>query len=807
MAANGPLVPSPMIGQTLGHYRIIEKLGSGGMGIVYLAHDEQLERDVALLKVLPAGALPDDSARRQFRKEALVLAKLNHTNIETVYEFDTDQGIDFLVMEYVPGKTLAHLLATRALSEKEIIPLAMQIAAALEDAHDCGIVHRDLKPANIALTAKGHAKVLDFGLAKLLKPASQGTTDNLSETQAAAGTLPYMSPEQLGGQPADSRTDIYAAGVVLYEMATRRRPFEDDLPSRLIDAILHRPPVPPRALNPRISPELERIILKCIDKEPDHRYQSAKELLADLRRLAGTSTATVILPSRATPVWRWAATGLVVLAAAIAFSNFGGWRDRLMGARGLLGARGLTGASALHIRSLAVLPMQNRSGDPEQEYFADGVTEALIADLGQLSELRVISRTSMMRYKGSKKTLPEIARELNVDAVVEGSVQRSGERVQINAQLIHAPTDRHLWAASYERDLRNILPLQAEVASAIAKGVQIKLTASEQARLTKTPQVHPEAHELYLLGRYHWNKRTKDGLLKSIKYLEEAIAKDPTYALAYAALTDSYNLLPDLTDTPTKEAYSKAKTAAQKALEIDDSLAEAHTALANVKEDYEWDWIGAEQEYKRAIELNPGYEVAHAWYSNLLLELGRMPEALVQAKKAQELDPLSVFINANLAGVFYFTEKYEEAIRQCKKTLDIDPMSHRAHRHLGRVYVQQRLYGEAVAEYRKAIELSNGSEQYLAELGHTFGRWGKRREAENILRDLTSLSQRSYVSPYHFAVVYAGLDENGRALESLQKAVEDRSPGVVLLKVSPLFEHLRPDSRFQELLRRIGLSK
>ncbi|HXN22436.1 MAG TPA: protein kinase [Candidatus Dormibacteraeota bacterium] len=787
-----------MIGQTLGHYRITEKLGAGGMGVVYRARDERLERDVAL-KVLPAGALRDDAARRQFRKEALVLAKLNHPNIETVYEFDTEDGIDFLVMEYVPGKTLADRLSSGALPEKEVIALGMQIAAALEDAHERGIVHRDLKPANIAMTAKGHVKVLDFGLAKLLRPVSQATTDNLTDTQAAAGTLPYMSPEQLGGESADARTDIYSAGVVLYEMTTKCRPFEEELASRLIDAILHRPPVPPRALNPRISLDLERIILKCLDKEPGHRYQSAKELSVDLQRMVGTSTASIIAPSTATSPWRhpavgYAATGLLVLAAAIAF-NLGGWRDRLMR------------TPSLHVRSLAVLPMQNRSGDPDQEYFADGVTEALITNLAQIGELRVISRTSAMHYKGSKKTLPEIARELNVDAVVEVSAQRSGDRVQINAHLIHAPTDRHLWAASYERDLRNILPLQAEVASAIAKGIQIKLTAQERARLTKTHDVPPEAHEAYLLGRYYWNKRTKEGLQKSIKYLEQATAKDPTYALAYAALTDSYNLLPDLTDTPTSEAYSKARAAAQRALEIDDSLAEAHTALANVKEDYEWDWIGAEQEYKRAIELNPGYEVAHAWYSDLLLELGRLPEALVEAKKAQELDPLSVFINGNLGAVLCFAGKYAEAVEQCKRTLEIDPMSHRAHRHLGRVYLQKRLYSEAVAEYRKAIDLSGGSAEYLAELGHTFGRWGKRPEAEQILEALKDISRHSHVSPYHLAVLYAGLDENELALKSLQKAVEDRSPGVVLLKVSPLFEHLRPEGRFQDLLRRIGLSK
>lgn len=789
-----------MIGQTLGHYRILEKVGAGGMGVVYRALDEQLERDVAL-KVLPSGTLSDDATRRHFRKEALVLAKLNHPNIETVYEFGSQDGTDFLVMEYVPGRTLADKLLGGPLPEKEIIALGMQIAAALQEAHERGILHRDLKPANIAITARGQAKVLDFGLAKLLRPDQELTTDYLTETRAAAGTLPYMSPEQLRAEPADVRSDVYTIGVVLYEMAAGQRAFSGDLPSRVIDSILHQPPVPPRALNPGISAELERIILKCLDKDPDHRYQSAKELLVDLRRLAALSSVGGLLPGPSPRLWKRARTpAILVLAALLALGvtltglNFKGWRDRLTGRVRLP-----------QIRSLAVLPLENRSRDPEQDYFADGVTDELITELAKISALKVISRTSIMHYKSTHKPLPEIAQELHVDSIVEGSVQRVGDRVKIAARLIEARNDQELWARSYERDLRDILTLQSEVARAIADEVQIKLTPQDQAKLSRTGPVNPEAHEAYLAGRFYWNMRTAQGLEKSMVYLKRAIAKDPGYALAYAALADSYHLLPELTPVPVGEAFPKARTAALKALEIDDSLAEAHSALANIKEDFDWDWKGAEAEYKRAIELNPGQVLAHAWYSNLLLELGRFPEALVEARTAQQLDPLSVFANDNLCAILYYSGEYDQAIQQCRKTLDIDPTSHQAHRHLAQVYTQRRLYAEAVSELKKAIELSNGSAEASAELGYVFGVEGKKEESRLILRELQH-SPGGYVSPYHLAIVYIGLGEKEKALESLRLAVDHRSPGVVHLKVSPLFQELRPDRRFQELLIYIGLT-
>jgi len=790
-----------MIGQTLGHYRIIEKVGSGGMGVVYRAHDDQLERDVAL-KVLPSGTLSDNSSRKQFHKEALALAKLSHPNIETIYEFDTQDGIDFLVMEYVPGKTLADRLVSGALPEKEVVALGMQIAAAIEEAHNRGIVHRDLKPRNIAITDRGQAKVLDFGLAKLLPQVNELTSDTLSDTQAGAGTLPYMPPEQLQGEPVDARADIYTIGAVLYEMATNRRAFPQELPSRVIDAILHHQPVPPRALNSRISPELERIILKCLDKDPGRRFQSAKELLVDLGRLDGAASnrhahpqPSPFKPKRTPLLIVYSLAALLAIAVTLIAVNVHGWRDRLMGR-----------ARPPQIRSLAVLPFENLSGDTDQDYFADGMTDALINDLGQISALRVISRTSVMAYKGAKKSLPVIARQLHVDAVVEGSVRRYGDKVQINVQLVQASTDLQLWGKSYEQDLRDILTLQNTAARAIADEIQIKLTPQEQARLSRNDPVDPAAHEAYLTGRFYWNKRTPQGLQKSIDYLEKAIAKDPKYAVAYAALADSYHLLPELTAVPASEAFPKARTAALKALQLDDSLAEAHTALGNVKEDYDWDWQGAEKEYKRAIELDPGYEIAHLWYSNLLLELGRLPEALAEARTAQQLDPLSAFTNDNLAAILYYAGEFDQAVEQCQKTLEIDPASHQAHRHLGQVYIQERRYPDAVSELKKAVELSPGSTEALAELGYVLGISGKKEEARQILLELQDSSQHRAVSSYHLAIVHIGLGERELALQSLRKAVDDHSPGVVHLKVSPFFQEFRSDQRFERMLLDVGLS-
>jgi eukaryotic-like serine/threonine-protein kinase len=785
-----------MIGQTLGHYRVLEKVAAGGMGVVYRARDEQLDRDVAL-KVLPSGTLSDDTARRHFRKEAMALAKLNHPNIETVYEFGTQDGLDFLVMEYVPGKTLADRLRGGTLPEKEMVALGMQIAAALQEAHERGIVHRDLKPANIAITEKGRAKILDFGLAKLLRPADEGTTLTLTDSQAAAGTLPYMPPEQLRGEPVDARADIYTIGAVLYEMATARRAYPEEQTSRLIDAILHQPPVLPRALNPRISPELETIILKCLDKDPDRRYQSATELLVDLRRLEPSSSR--YQPPPAPPVWGrvakligYGVAGLLALAVGLAAMNVGGLRDRMLGH-----------PRAPRIRSLAVIPFDNLTGDVEQDYFADGMTEALITDLGQIQALRVISRTSVMRYKGARKPVDKIARELQVDAIIEGSVSHSQNLAQVTARLVYAPTDTQLWSKSYQRDLQNILVMQGEVASAIVHEIDITLTPQEQTRLASGRQVDPAAHEAYLKGLYHWHKGSAEETRKAREYFEQAVLDDPQYAASYAALATYYSVS---TDLPANAAIPKAKEYALMAVKLDDTLAQAHTALAGIRFYGDWDWPGAENEFKRALGLNPNDAETHRIYSSYLLGLARFDEALLEVRRAQQLDPLSLYTNVNAGWTFYFVRQYDRAIEQCQQALELDANSDGAHACLGQSYRAKGMREQSISESERAVALSGGAPPRVVGLARAYAESGKRTEAKKLLNELHERAQHGYVSPYYFAMIYTALGEPQQALTALDQSYAERDRYLTWLKVDDAFDPLRKEPRFQDLLRRIGFT-
>ena len=765
------------------------------MGVVYRAHDQHLERDVAL-KVLPSGTLTGEAARRHFHKEALALAKLNHPNIETVYEFGSQDGIDFLVMEYVPGKTLADKLTTGSLPEKEVVALGMQITAALGEAHHRGIVHRDLKPENIAISERGQAKVLDFGLAKLLHDDKDATTNTLTNTHAAAGTLPYMSPEQLRGEAVDARSDIYTIGAVLYEMATSQRAFGGDLPSQIIDGILHQPPVSPRALHRGISAELERIILKCLEKEPENRFQSAKELEVDLRRLVASPAASAVRPDAAPPsVSLWAfvkAAGILLVTAAIVF--------------GILGRRIWSNAhtGVPRIQSLAVLPLVNISGDPSQDYFADGMTEELITEMGQIGMLRVTSRTSVMQYKGVKRALPQIARELNVDAVVEGSVERVGNRVRIRAQLIHASTDRHVWSRSYEREMQNVLAMQDEVAQAIAAEIRTNVTPRKQAPLTAARLVDPQAYEFYLKGRYFWNKRTEEGLRKGLEYFQGAVSKDPSDPRGHAGIADSYLMLAEYGAFPARDAVPKAKAAALKALELDDSLAEAHASLAALKEDYDWDWAGAEKEFKRALELNPSYATSHQWYAELLAELGRSKEAVEEITRARELDPLSLIVNTVVGKIFYESRQNDQAVQQLRKTLELDANFAEAHRLLAQTYLQLSKYEEAITELQTALALSRNDAQSEAFLGQAYGLSGRKSEAMGVLDRLKTRSAQGYVSPADLARVYTGLGMNDQAFRLLEEAYKRRLPLMVDLKADPSLDTLRSDPRFQNLLHRIG---
>ena len=741
-----------MVGKTISRYQVLAKLGAGGMGEVYRAHDERLQRDVAL-KVLPAHILADETARKRFRKEALALSKLNHPNIATVYDFDTQDGVDFLVMEYVAGATLTKRITDGALPEKEVAQLGIQIAAALEEAQEQGVVHRDLKPGNVMVTPKGQVKVLDFGLAKLVRPvADTAATMSMTETPAAAGTLPYMPPEQLQGKVVDARADMYALGAVLYEMGTGQRAFPERESHRLITAILHETPQTPRALNREVSAGLESIIFKALEKDPERRYQSARELRVDLERLSGPEP-FLVAPRRR--------------------------------------------------ESIAVLPLANLSGDPEQDYFADGMTEALIMELGKIGALRVISRRSVMRYRGSDKPLPEIARELDVETVVEGSALRSGDRVRITAQLIHAATDSQLWAERYERNLRDILVLQGEVTTAIAREINVKLTPQEQSRLASARTVNPEAHEAYLKGRFHWYRMTPEDSETATKYFQLALEKDPGYALAHLGIAYLWSGRAAVNAEPPREVRAKWKAAVLKAIELDDTLGEAHAQLAGVRFYAEWDWAGAETEYRRAIELNPNLAEAHLWYGLFLNSMRRWGEANAQTERALELDPHEAFYQFIFGAQLLHQRRYDEAIAQLRKSLRQGQQG--AHRSLWTAFHVKQMYEEALVEAKAFLPVdAAGVPEAVEALERGYAEGGYPGAMRRAAEKLAERSNLIYVNASVIAELYACAGEKEQALRWLEKAYENRNFDMLYLSDNPAWDSLCDDPCFQDLLRRMN---
>jgi serine/threonine-protein kinase len=760
---------------------ISAELGGGGMGVVYKAIDIKLDRPVAL-KFLPPELTRDPDAKRRFVHEAKAASALQHHNICTIHEIDeTDDGRLFISMDCYEGETLKQIVAKGPSPVDLAINTVVQAAEGLAKAHEAGVVHRDIKSANLIMTSDGVLKILDFGLAKLV-----GQT-KMTKTGMTVGTVCYMSPEQARGDAVDHRTDIWSLGVILYEMLTGQLPFRGSHEQAVIYQVVHEIPEPITALRTDAPIELERIVNKALAKDPGERYQHVAEFLIDIKSIdkAVESKAATAGHTKARPLNRKKAVWYGSIAAVVV---------------SLIGA----GLLFLHyerksIESIAVLPLENLSGDPEQDYFVDGMTEALIAELTQIGALKVISRTSVMRYKDTDKLLPQIARELDVDAIVEGSVLREGNQVRITAQLVHASTDRHLWADHYDRERRDILALYSEVAQAIVSEIQVTLTPQEQTRLASVRPVNPEAHELYLRGLYHYNKRwTKGEFEKAIQYFQQAIDIDPNHAQSYAGLARSYEWLCYLGALPLEEADAKFYPALRKALEIDETLLEARLALAKFKFYEDWDWAGAETEFKRTLALNPNSSDALYEYAWFLMSMGEFSDAIAHAKRALRLDPFSFPTNNTLAFVYYNARHYGQAAAQWQQLIDLGINDYSTYAWLATTYIQMGRYEEAVGACQEALTIAGIPPETVESLGLAFSRSG----SEGYWKwHLKYYKGRYEQHPATTAAIYTHLGDKDQAFFWLQKAYEKHDGAMFRLKVSPRWDLLRDDPRFENLLR------
>jgi serine/threonine protein kinase/Tfp pilus assembly protein PilF len=916
-----------MLQETISHYRILRKLGAGGMGEVYLAEDIRLFRQVAL-KFLPASYQYDPDRRSRFLKEARAASALRSPNSAAIHDIGEHEGLNFIVMEYVEGELLSHRIQRSAIEIHEAIDTTAQVAEALDEAHSSGIIHRDIKSANIIITPRGLVKLLDFGLAQITNQVSQDSAryqttmlnpdadtgevkgdtnptvalnesttptasfpETLSETaileiesnpttnldqrtgetlaldesanqppagegiaestvllsenhpataapcehdsatilldesdsstavlpddptaglsanpyanssasqnrnawassdsasniasqsdsasQATTiglviGTVPYMSPEQAAGLSLDHRTDLFSLGVVLYEMLTRRLPFTADTQAELIENILRQEPTPVSQLNPQVSPELERIVQRCLEKPRERRYASARELIQALRQLqkenATSSLSEAIASAHAQPAKK---------------------------------AR-----ARRSIDSLAILPFENASTDADAEYLSDGITESIINNLSQLPKLKVMARSTVFRYKGKSLSPQEVANELQVRAVLTGRVFHRGDTLIIKAELVDAGDGSQLWGEQFNRNMADIFAVEEEISKEISEKLRLKLSGEQKQRLTKRHTDNSDAYQEYLKGRYHWNKRTREGLLKGIEQFNKAIDLDPNYALAHAGLADSYNIIASYSSSPPSDAFPKARSAATRALSLDNTLTEAHISLAFVLFGYDWDWTEAEKEFRQALALNPGYAIGHLWYSLFLVAMGRHAEAMSEMEKALELDPLSLPINTNLGWLFYLERKYDDAIRQLKKTLEMEPNYLLARRRLCQVYLQQERFDEADIEFKRALALSGEDVETIAAQGYLYALTDRPTEARQVLDQLTTMMCHRYVPAYFFAKIFMGLGDKDRAFEYLRKALEERYGLLAYMKVEPEVDRLRDDERFDDLAHRVGL--
>jgi eukaryotic-like serine/threonine-protein kinase len=737
-----------MIGKTISHYKILEKLGEGGMGVVYKAQDTKLDRIVAL-KFLPPHLLYDAEAKARFEHEAKAASSLSHTNITTIHEIDEFEGQMFIVMEYCEGKTLKEVIEKETPSIKKVLDIGIQVCEGLAIAHEKGIVHRDIKSNNIMLTPRGQVKIMDFGLAKL-----RGVS-KLTKTGTTLGTMYYMSPEQVQGMEVDQRSDIFSFGVVLYEMITGQLPFKGEHEAAIIYSIINETPEPLARYKANAPEELQRIVDKTLEKNREMRYQQIDELRADLKKLS----------------------------------------------------KGVESPLKKQLPSIAVLPFTNLSADKEQEYFCDGMAEEIINALTQVEGLRVVARTSAFSFRGKEIDIREIGRKLNVETLLEGSVRKVGGRVRITAQLINVNDGYHLWSERFDRDLADVFAIQDEISMSIVDKLKVNLLKEEKAKLVKRYTDDPEAYSLYLKGRYFWNRRYEGGLQKGIECFQQAIDKDPLYALAYVGIADCYNQFGLWSFLHPKEAYPKAKVACTKALEIDDSLAEAYASLGWIKTFYDWDWAEAEKAFKRGFKLNPNYAAAHYFYGLYLSITGNGVEAIAEVKKSVELDPLCLAHNAVLGISLCWWRQYDEAIEQLHKTLEMDQNFALTYFFLGLTYAGKQRWKEAIVSLQKSVNLWQGSPIAVGYLGFAYGMSGQDDEALSMLDQLSKLSQQRYVSSLYKALIYGGLGKKDQAFVYLDKAYDERDSWMVSLKTASFMDTFRSHPRYEALIKKMGLEK